>query len=147
MADVIVEKSEPILEKGAPIVEKSEPLVEPIEEKVAASPIEAPEPKKKGRPAGSKDRAPRKKKLTIVEEPIGPEPPPEVVQPKPKAQPKQQALPLSTLTFEEPAVEEPPSPRTIMREASKTLMQLKHLSDTARKTHLGEMYTKKLHAI
>ena len=147
MAEVIVEKSETIPDT---IVEKSEPLVETIEEKVAPAPTiqaEVAEPKKKGRPAGAKDRAPRKKKLTIVEEPIVPEPPPEVVQPKPKAQPKQQALPLSTLTFEEPAVEEPPSPRTIMREASKTLMQLKHLSDTARKTHLGEMYTKKLHAM
>ena len=146
MAEVIVEKSEPI-------VEQEEPVGETIQENAIPEPTippaELPDPKKKGRPAGAKDRAPRKKKVTIVEEPLVPEPPPEAVQPKPKAQPKpkQQALPVSTLTFEEPAVEERPSPRTIMREASKTLMQLKHLSDTARKTHLCDMYTKKLHSM
>ena len=136
MDETVVEKTDPDIDVVAKI-EPSEPTLEPKAKS------------KGGRPAGAKDKAPRKKKLTIVEEPLVPDPPPEVVQPKPKSQPqpKQQVLPLSTLTFEEPVIEEPPSPRTIMREASKTLMQLKHLSDTARKTHLGDMYTKKLHSM
>ena len=146
MAEANVEQSEPNFEEGEPVVATNDEnaIPEPI-----TPVVETPDPKKRGRPAGAKDKAPRKKKLTIVEEPIVSEPAPEVVQPKPKAQPKpkQQELPVSTVTFEEPVVEEPPSPRTIMRDASRTLMQLKHLSDTARKTHLGELYTQKLHRL
>ena len=57
MAEAIVE---PIVDI---VAEKEEPAAPVVEEK-------PPEPKKKGRPAGAKDRAPRKKKITIVEEPV-----------------------------------------------------------------------------
>ena len=140
MDEPLVEKNEEVLEKNEPIVEASKPVVEPA-------------PKKKGgRPAGAKDKAPRKKKITIVEEPleVEPEPEPEPVAkeaPKPKVKPAPKALPRLDVSFEAPVEEEPPTPRTIMRTASMNILQLHRLTERARKTHLGEAYTKKLHSL
>ena len=140
MDDPLVEKNEEVLEKSEPIVEASKPVVEPA-------------PKKKGgRPAGAKDKAPRKKKITIVEEPLEAEPEPEpepVVKeaPKPKVKPAPKALPRLDVSFEAPVEEAPPTPRTIMRTASMNILQLHRLTERARKTHLGEAYTKKLHSL
>ena len=52
--------------------EKVEKNAEPKTESelVPAVVVEPVEPKKRGRPAGAKDRAPRKKKVDIIEEPI-----------------------------------------------------------------------------
>ena len=130
------------------VVEIVEPIVE--ESKLQASIIEEPEPKKKGgRPAGAKDKAPRtRKKITIVEEPLEPpvpETPPEPEAPPPKPTPK--ALPRLNVSFEPHVeIEEPPSPRTVMKSASLSILQLRHLTDRARKTHLQDMHTKKLHS-
>jgi len=44
-------------------------------------------------------------------------------------------------------VEEPPSPRTIMRSASINILQLRELTEKAKKTHLQDMYTRKLHRL
>ena len=79
IVDVVVEKEEP----PAPIVEPA-----------------APE-KKRGRPSGAKDRAPRKKKVTIVEEPLeAPPPPPEPETPKPRTKPAPKAIPKSDVAVE-----------------------------------------------
>ena len=56
-----MEETTQTIDDNAPPLESGQPSVEP--------PVSA-EPKKKGRPAGAKDRAPRKKKITIVEEPL-----------------------------------------------------------------------------
>ena len=138
MAKAIVE---PIVE---PTLEESKPPA-PIVEEIAA------EPKKKaGRPAGAKDKAPRtRKKITIVEEPLeppAPETPPEPEAPPPKPTPK--ALPKLNVSFEPHVeIEEPPSPRTVMKSASLSILQLRHLTERARKTHLQDMHTKKLHSL
>ena len=140
MDEPVVEKNEEVLEKSEPLVEASESVVEPA-------------PKKKGgRPAGAKDKAPRKKKITIVEEPleVEPEPEPEPVAkeaPKPKVKPAPKALPRLDVSFEAPVEEAPPTPRTIMRTASISILQLHNLTQRARKAHLGEAYTKKLHSL
>ena len=142
MDEPLVEKNEEVLQKNEPLVEASEAIVEPA-------------PKKKGgRPAGAKDKAPRKKKITIVEEPLepppSPEPEPEPVAkeaPKPKVKPAPKALPRLDVSFEAPVEEAPPTPRTIMRTASMIILQLHRLTERARKTHLGEAYTKKLHSL
>jgi len=132
MAEAIVE---PIVE---PTVEKEEAPAAIVEEPVAA------EPKKRGRPSGAKDRAPRKKKVTVVEEPL-PAPPPaqQVQEPEtPKAtKPTPKAAPKVSL---EPPVEEPPSPRTVMRSASMNILQLRELTERTRRLHLQETFTKKL---
>ena len=146
MAEAIVE---PIVE---PITEKIEPPAPIVEEPAAA------EPKKKaGRPAGAKDKAPRtRKKIVIVEEPLQP-PPPEApappVEPAPKPAKPAKAAPLKTLprldvSFEpEAEIEEPPSPRTVMRSASMSILQLRSLTERAKKTHLQEAYTKNLRSL
>ena len=55
----VVPKTEDVVPKTEELVEKNSPVVE------------APPAKNKGgRPAGAKDKAPRKKKIVIVEEPI-----------------------------------------------------------------------------
>ena len=150
MAEIVVDKTDDVVSKTEAVVDNNEEEQKNEEAEVIAAPIKS----KGGRPAGAKDKAPRKKKLTIVEEPLIVEPPappapkPEAIRPKALPKPKPQAaLPSSSLTFEEPVVEEPepPSPRTIIRESSKNIMQLKHLADAARKTYLQDVYTQKLH--
>jgi len=144
MDEQVVEKNKEVLEKNEPLVKASEAVVEPA-------------PKKKGgRPAGAKDKAPRKKKITIVEEPLEPQPSPEPEPepepvakeaPKPKVKPAPKALPRLDVSFEAPVEEAPPTPRTIMRTASMNILQLHRLTERARKTHLGEACTKKLHSL
>ena len=109
IVDVVVEKEEP----PAPIVEPT-----------------APEAKKRGRPSGVKDRAPwvpRKTKVTIVEEPLeAPPPPPEPETPKPRTKSAPKAAPRLDVSFEPHAeIEEPPSPRSVLRSASLTVLQLR----------------------
>ena len=126
-----------------PVVEKTDPVVEPVKEKnesvVENEPTPDPKPKSKGgRPAGSKDKAPRtRKKITVVEEPL--EAPPQA--PPVQAKPTKQAPKVSF----EPPVEEPPSPRTVMRSASMNILQLRELTERARRSHLQETYTRRLH--
>ena len=134
MAEAIVE---PIVDIVAEKEEPPAPIVEPA----------APE-KKRGRPAGAKDRAPRKKKkVTIVEEPLEAlPPPPEPETPKPRTNPAPKAIPRLDVSFEAPAeIEEPPSPRSVLRSASMNILQLRELTKRAKKSHLEELYTKKLH--
>jgi hypothetical protein len=121
--------------------------------------------KKRGRPAGSKDKAPRKKKIVVVEEDVSepfpeppalppalPEPPalpspepPALPQAKPpKAKPKAKMPEPAALPQSEP---EPLSPGTVMREASQHILKLKSISAQARRDHIYQTYTAKLHAI
>ena len=124
-----------------------EPIVDIVAEKEPPAPIvepaAAPE-KKRGRPSGAKDRAPRKKKVTIVEEPLeAPPPPPEPETQRTKPAPK--ATPKSDVAVEPPAqIEDPPSPRSVMRSAGRSILQLRELTERAKKAHLEETYTKKL---
>ena len=124
---------EPIVDIVAEKEEPPAPIVEPA----------APE-KKRGRPAGAKDQAPLKKKVTIVEEPLE-APPPPPPEPKPRTKPAPKATPKSDVAVEPPAeIEEPPSPRSVMRSAGRSILQLRELTERAKKAHLEETYTKKL---
>ena len=99
---------------------------------------------KGGRPAGAKDKAPRKKKIVIVEEPIA-KAPVEIEEPTPQPKPAKELV-RREVQFEEPAraQEEPPSPRTIIRQSAGHMLELKRLNDSARKTHLQNTYTRRL---
>ena len=138
MDEAIVEKMEPVVEK----TEETAPETAPV---VVDTPLA--DAKKKGRPAGAKDKAPRKKKPTIVEEQIVSEAPApitrSVVEKPVRMESRPPLPPPSTPEF----VEEPPSPRTMMREASRNILQLRTLTDMARKTYLHESYTKRLHTL
>ena len=133
-------------DNSATIAEKVEKPVENVEKIVEKS--EEIAPKKKGRPAGAKDKAPRAKKprVVVVEEPL--EAPPVKTQTQPPAD--LPAAPLETpragrTVQVAPEIHEPPSPRTVMREASRHILELKRLESSARRTYLGELYGSRLH--
>ena len=102
---------------------------------------EKPPKNKGGRPAGSKDKAPRRKK--IVEEPIVKESPkPEPAQPpkaeqQPKAEPQKETQPSSP----EP---EPLTPRSLLKVSANHMLEAKRLAASARKAHLGSAYSSRL---
>ena len=64
-----------IVENVEPDFDKAEPIIEPILEEPA-------EPKKKGRPAGVKDRKPRPKRKVVIEEIEEDEPDPPIPHPE-----------------------------------------------------------------
>ena len=124
----------PKTEDVVPVIDKNSPVVE------------APDAKSKGgRPAGAKDKAPRKKKIVIVEEPIA-KAPVEIEKPKPQPTPVKEPVRREVQFEEPPAQEEPPSPRTIIRQSANHMLELKRLNDAARKTHLQSAYTRRLAA-
>ena len=134
-------------DNSATIAEKVEKSVENVAKTVEKS--EEVAPKKKGRPAGAKDKAPRAKKprVVVVEEPLEPPPKPQTQPPAdlPAAPPRhieKQTVQVAPEIHEPP---EPPSPRTVMREASRHILELKRLESSARRTHLGELYGSRLH--
>ena len=132
-----MEETTPTIEEKTPTIEEKTPKIEEktpkIEEMVAKTESEE---KKKGRPAGAKDKAPRKKKIVIVEEPIHvpvpreprrkTEEPPEVPRPVPEP--------------------EPPSPRTMYRAATRHVMHAQNQKIDARRTQIQQTYTQKLHS-
>jgi hypothetical protein len=93
-----------------------------------------PEPKKRGRPAGAKDKAPRKPRTRIVEEPPTPPPPP----PTPAA-PKARVAKAREEVRAEPAraepAREPRSPRTMFRVASEHIATLHSERESARRQY------------
>ena len=106
--------------------------------------------KKRGRPAGSKDKAPRKKKVVVVEEDVS-EKPPELEQSTHiDVKPSKATKAPKTSRKEKPEPEpepEPLSPNTVIREVSQHILKLKSISAQARKDHIYQTYTAKLHAI
>ena len=100
-----------------------EPALEPAQ----------PEPKKRGRPAGAKDKAPRRK-IKIVTDPLAP---PEDLSEEPE-QPSQPSQ-----SQPEP-VPQPPSPRTLHRQAAELILHLNNQRTEARRAQVRDMYTKNL---
>ena len=143
-----------------------EAIVEVVENTPSTTPVVEPqepaktEPAAKskgGRPAGAKDKAPRKKKVVIVEEEVPQKhekttPTKTVDTPQPSAAPTSATAPTPEPTrAPEPArasepAREPPSPRSIMRQSANHMLELKRLNDAARKTHLQSTYTRRLAA-
>ena len=95
-------------------------------------------PTKRGRPAGSKDKEPRKRKIRVVEEAIAdpkPEPPVEVKVVKP-SQPSPESEPAPP--------PKPISPRQMYENAQQLILQLHSAKHQARKSTLADLYAKKL---
>ena len=144
MDEVVVE----IEAQAPPITEAVEPQ-EPAKTEPAAK-------SKGGRPAGAKDKAPRKKKVVIVTEDV-PETrtkhekraptasdtaTPTVAAPAPEPEPVR--APVREEPVRAPVREEPPSPRSIIRQSANHMLELKRLTMQARKNHLGSAYTRGL---
>jgi hypothetical protein len=117
------EQSELVPENEATIAEKA-PDNEPP----------APEPKKRGRPAGAKDKAPRKPRTRIIEEPPTPPPPPPA---PPAAPPKAARAAKPREERPEPKAPEPAemSPRTMFRVASAHIASLQSERENARRQY------------
>ena len=136
-------------EVEATIPENSEPQDTPEEQAPAAAP-----PKRgRGRPAGAKDKAPRSTKPRVRVEPI----------PQPKAAPAAQGSTSSQLTppsteeerggssqltppvvEERPPSPEPPSPRTLFRQTSAHLLNLRDVMNRQKRASVAERYTSRL---
>ena len=132
-------------EVEATIPENSETIEAPpaIKEPPAQEP--APEPKRgRGRPAGAKDKAPRTKPK-VRAEPIPQPAEPKPAEPKPAAKPAPapaQAPPVE----ERPPSPEPPSPRTLFRQTSAHLLNLRDVMNSQKRASAAERYTSKLHS-
>ena len=134
-----------IQENDATNVEKSKTGAENSEgtpnNATVAQPVEAPAPKR-GRPAGSKDKAPRRK---VRVEPITQEEEP----PPPAAKPKAAPPPVQEQPQRQPPSPErtpPPSPRTLYRQTSAHLVTLRDALRDQRRGKVAEQYTSKLHS-
>ena len=126
-------------EKSETNPENTEPAEEPAKPAEEASPEQNPAPKRRGRREGAKDRAPRKKKVVVVEEDI--QAPQNTPEPEAAAQPVQTpAPPVQT-------PEEPDTPRTLIRNAADHILKLKNVTKAARKAQLQDEYTKRLHSL
>ena len=139
--------------------EQSEPTITPAQEPPPspALPSEAPadtQPKRRGRPAGAKDKQPRKQKPRVVEVDITPpsEPTPAPAQPSEPSEPSEPprppaqspAQPSEPLAPEPAQPSDPMTPRRMYRETAVHLAHLKTLINSQKRQALGEMYTKKL---
>ena len=146
-----MEEAEPIVDpivtdKSSENVQNSENSVENVEN--------VKEPVKKGRPAGSKDKAkrvaPSRKKITIIEEPLAapaasssapaapvPEPP-KAKAPKPKVQ----INPEPVVHYVDRFVEH--SPRSMMTLMTNHAMDLEKAKKDARREHFSNAITSRL---
>ena len=137
-------------ELEATIAENSEPQA-PEEQPLADAPPQpaADDPPKRGRgrPAGAKDKAPRAIKPKVRVEPI---PQPEA-KATPKARPAQ-APAAADPVAEQSAVEarppspEPLSPRTLYRQTSAHLLNLRDVMNSQKRASAAERYTSRLQA-
>ena len=140
------------------IIDSQETLA-PDENPPIVPTTEEPAPKKRGRPAGARDKVPRAKKpgaiFRIVEEPLVQAPEPEVPRPKKKRTPPPpesedegpSEVPTSPVAQVAPEPVAPPSPRDMYREASKLIFQLQNAKTDTRRSRLQEQYTNGLLAV
>ena len=146
-----MEEAEPIVDpivtdKSSENVQNSENSVENVEN--------AKEPVKKGRPAGSKDKAkrvaPSRKKITIIEEPLSapdasssaPAPVPDAPKAKAAPKPKVQINPEPVIQYVDRVVEH--SPRSLMSLMSAHAMDLEKAKKDARRDHFSNAITSRL---
>ena len=147
MAEVEATMSQTSLLADAP--ENSETIEAPPAIEAPAAQEPAPEPKRgRGRPAGAKDKAPRAAKPKVRVEPI-----PAPVEPKAKPAPKPAQAPQAgdlpsippPVVEERPPSPEPPSPRTLFRQTSAHLLNLRDVMNSQKRASVAERYTSKLH--
>ena len=129
-------------EVDATIPENSESIAPETQEVVEEPPAPAEPKRGRGRPAGAKDKAPRTAKPRVRAEPI-----PQPVEPK-RAAPKPAPAPVEEppQVEERPPSPEPPSPRTLFRQTSAHLLNLRDVMNSQKRASAAERYTSRLHA-
>ena len=142
-------------EVEATIPENSETIEAPAIEEPPAAQESSPEPKRgRGRPAGSKDKTPRTAKPKVRVEPIPHATPQPKAKPAPAAKPpvdEEVAESRSSSSQLAPPVErppspEPPSPRTLFRQTSAHLLNLRDVMNSHKRADAAQRYTNRLHA-
>ena len=111
-------------------------------EPTKAEPVEPAEPKRgRGRPAGAKDTKPRKRKVTIVEEPIAKAP---KVKAAPRVEEASAPEVVAPVAPREPPPEPPAedSPRTLRRKTAELLIRLHRAKYDVRRANLAETYSR-----
>ena len=108
------------------------------------SPPPEVEPKWRGRPKGSVDKAPRKRTNIIEEavEPLQPSPPPTPVEPV-KTKVRRATPAPSPVPVQAPPVA-PPSPRTIFKQATETIHHMQTQREAARREYWCQQISKSL---
>jgi len=107
-----------------------------------------PEARKRGRPAGSKDRVPRRKiKIEPFPDPVEMTPPSRPSAP-PKAPPKAppRALPKEVPAPPQERTPSPPTPRTLYRQTSEHLINLRNIMNHQKRSSAAERYTSHLNS-
>lgn len=129
-------------------VESTPVEVETIPQQPETTPekAEEPLPKRRGRPKGAADKQPRRKKVIVVE-PLAPGTPPAPA----AAESRERSSPSLAAPAPAPSPEiepeEPMSPRTVLRAASHHILEMRRLEQSARKSHLHDMYSRNLRAL
>ena len=117
---------------------------EPAQSSTVPVPAFSAEPKRgRGRPAGAKDRVPRAKPKVRVE-PI-PTPVPKAPAPAPAVDLPSRSTPVEHVEARPPSPE-PPSPRTLFRQTSAHLLNLRDVMNSQKRASVAEKYTSRLHA-
>ena len=130
----MAEKMETIEENIVPVLEA------PASEARECSPME---PKKKGRPAGAKDRAPRKKKINIVEEPLVTCHTPKVQEIEERAPSPDDRSHAAPVAREQSPQSEPDSPRTELINAQRKFHNSRYGSES-KQARAHDRYAKNL---
>lgn len=140
-----VKMDESIVESDSAIEEQSEASGTPVLISDQSSMPPPPVPKKKGRPAGSQDKAPRKKPLVkvriepimreaVITEPIATEPAPKVTPP-----PEHHSEIVPEIH------EEPPSPMSLYKRFTRDAIHMRNFMKEQQREKAGETYVNKLH--
>ena len=132
------EQSESIEPAAKPVAAPTRKPAEPAK----SQPIE-PDPKKRGRPSGAKDREPRRKKLIIVEEPVSEPKQTAAIPEKPTAPAAPTAPAPQPVVYEREEL----SPRTLIREASRRIVKLKRMEANTRRSRVHDVYSRNLHTL
>ena len=112
------------------------PVESPPAVEAPVPPVDTPEPKKRGRPQGVKDSTNRTRKpVQIRVEPLQEKPEPPVSTPEPIEPRKHAEAPVE--------IEEPKTPRTLIKETSRHLISLRALVNDNRKDEMGKRYIQK----
>ena len=135
-----------MLKMDEQLPENSEAIVADTGAEISENP--APEPKKRGRPKGSPDKAPRKKKTVIIVEPISSEieeaaPAPTPPEPT-KARPAKRAPEIEEGLASVEQVREQHSPRSLYREAARHVLYSRGQQLDERRNTLRQMFASKL---
>ena len=140
-----VKLDEPIVEPDSTLEEQGEASGATVDISDHSSMPPPSAPKKKGRPAGSQDKAPRKKPVVkvriepIIHEAVITEP--ITTEPAPRVTPAEQHSEIVPEIHEE----EPPSPMSLYKRYTRDALHIQNYMKEQKREKAGQSYVNKLH--